>query len=162
MCYSVSRLIAREDEFILTFPRAFTHSFICFENSSSAYPLSKQHVNTRMPCSYYTAYAYLLTVFLCFAYRRNYFQILASQFSIRLLRRRNDYCDIPDAKQFDAAASGGLPLFHQSGRRRRHRFGAASAMWNRCFILLRNVWQRWCCGMRFSLTGRDNTKRRRE
>jgi hypothetical protein len=35
-------------------------------------------------------------------------------------------------------------------------------MWNRCFILLRNVWQRWCCGMRFSLTGRDNTKRRRE
>ncbi|KAI2496452.1 hypothetical protein MHU86_18036 [Fragilaria crotonensis] len=43
--------------------------------------------------AYHTAYAYLVTILLCFAYRRNWFQLLASRLPIRLLRRRYTYCN---------------------------------------------------------------------
>ena len=53
--------------------------------------LSQRHLKYMIPCSYNTAYAYLVTVFLCFAYRRNCFQLLASRIPIRLLRRRFNF-----------------------------------------------------------------------
>jgi hypothetical protein len=129
-------------------------------------------------CRYYTAFAYLVTVLLCFAYRRNCFQLLASKLHLRR-RRRHDYCDIPDhadsRNMHHHHHDAGLPLFQsssssggaggggmmKSGRRRRHY--CTSALWNRCSIVMRNLWQRWCCGLRFSvLLGRHDTKRRSE
>lgn len=95
MCYSVSRLIARMDAFfVFEYLCAFTsHAHLLTCSLPRLHPLSQQHIQYMIPYSYYTAYAYLLTVLLCFAYRRNWFQLLASRLPIRLLRRRYTYCN---------------------------------------------------------------------
>ena len=124
--------------------------------------------------SFQTAYAYLATILICYAYRRNCFHILASKLCI--IRRRRDYKDIPDHPNHPLHMVGdtkdtmiGLPLYHPTTayantNTSRSCYRCLSTTWNRCFIVLRNLWQRWCCriGLASIMRRNSNTKRRRE
>ena len=80
--------------------------------------------------SYHTAFAYLFTVFLCIAYRRNLFHALIGR--IQRLKRQH-YSDIPEA--------GGLPIFHQEAYANKHNKGVE--LWKRLMINIKNMTQKF-------------------
>lgn len=88
--------------------------------------------------SWYAAIAYLFTILLCTAYRRNLFTVL----SIRMRRRqRNSYEDIPDTSLSSGGGSdANLPMFHQEAYNT-HR-GPCHTVWQRIMMQIKNCTQR--------------------
>jgi hypothetical protein len=133
----------------------YPHSMYASMHDTHLPPPTHTHTHTFPPLPrYHTSYAYLATIVLCFAYKRNWLQAMA----LRLRRRRQDYRDIPDAMGDQQHQQ--LPLFQQNAYHASTNTNrVVAAMWNRLVIVIRNMTQRCCRRGRHSAR---NTKRRRE
>jgi hypothetical protein len=84
---------------------------------------------------YQAGFAYLFTILLCVAYRRNWIQSAVAR--IRRYKRQH-YQDIPD---HDDSNAKGLPMFHMA--QNAYTANPSNELWNRMVVFLKNFAKKW-------------------